>query len=104
MATTRSASKIAAKWVRQTRKYFLKFLQTTRFPAGRTTRPAWEDVRVSRMVDHVDRGSGCQVQGANLSGHSPADLPVLETVMWAAGTVAAHFRKPVARALKKNRL
>ena len=32
MATTRSASKISPKWVRQTRKYFLKFLQTTRFP------------------------------------------------------------------------
>jgi hypothetical protein len=33
MAATSSASKIAPKWVRQTRDYFLKFLQTTRFPS-----------------------------------------------------------------------
>ena len=32
MATTRSTSKISPKWVRQTRKYFLKFLQATHFP------------------------------------------------------------------------
>ena len=32
MATTRSISKMSPKWVRQTRKYFLKFLQTTHFP------------------------------------------------------------------------
>jgi hypothetical protein len=32
MATTRATGKISAKWVRQTRKYFLKFLHATRFP------------------------------------------------------------------------
>jgi hypothetical protein len=32
MTTTRSAGKISPKWVRQTRKYFLKVLQTSRFP------------------------------------------------------------------------
>jgi hypothetical protein len=32
MVTTRSTSKISRKWVRQTRKYFLKFLQATHFP------------------------------------------------------------------------
>jgi hypothetical protein len=33
MGATSSASKISPKWVRQTRGYFLKFLQTTHFPA-----------------------------------------------------------------------
>jgi hypothetical protein len=33
MATTRSTSKISPKWVRQTRKYFLKFLHATHFPS-----------------------------------------------------------------------
>jgi hypothetical protein len=32
MATNRSTGKISPKWVRQTRKYFLKFLQATHFP------------------------------------------------------------------------
>jgi hypothetical protein len=32
MATTRSTGKISPKWIRQTRKYFLKFLQATQFP------------------------------------------------------------------------
>jgi hypothetical protein len=32
MATTRSTSKIAPKWVRQTREDVLQFLQATRFP------------------------------------------------------------------------
>jgi hypothetical protein len=32
MATIRSTSKISSKWVRQTRKYFLKFLHATHFP------------------------------------------------------------------------
>jgi hypothetical protein len=32
MAATNSTSKISPAWVRQTRDYFLKFLQTTRFP------------------------------------------------------------------------
>jgi len=32
MATTRFTGKISPKWVRQTRKYFLKFLQATHFP------------------------------------------------------------------------
>jgi hypothetical protein len=32
MAATRSTSKMAPKWVRQTRKYFLKFLHSTGFP------------------------------------------------------------------------
>lgn len=32
MATTRSTGKISPKWVRQTRKYFLKFLHATHFP------------------------------------------------------------------------
>jgi hypothetical protein len=32
MATTRSTSKISRKWVRQTRKYVLQFLDTTHFP------------------------------------------------------------------------
>jgi hypothetical protein len=32
MAATRSTSKLSPKWVRQTRKYFLKFLHTTCFP------------------------------------------------------------------------
>jgi hypothetical protein len=32
MATTSSPGKIAPTWVRQTRDYFLQFLQTTRFP------------------------------------------------------------------------
>ena len=32
MAATRSTSKVAPKWVRQTRDYLLKFLQATRFP------------------------------------------------------------------------
>jgi hypothetical protein len=33
MATTRATGKISAKWVRQTRKYFLKFLHATQFPS-----------------------------------------------------------------------
>jgi hypothetical protein len=32
MATIRSTSKISSKWVRQPRKYFLKFLHATHFP------------------------------------------------------------------------
>jgi hypothetical protein len=32
MATTCATGKSSAKWVRQTRKYFLKFLHATRFP------------------------------------------------------------------------
>jgi hypothetical protein len=32
MAAISSTSKISPKWVRHTRKYFLKFLQATRFP------------------------------------------------------------------------
>jgi hypothetical protein len=32
MATTRSLSKMSPTWVRQTRKYFFKFLQTSHFP------------------------------------------------------------------------
>jgi hypothetical protein len=32
MAATRSTSKISPRWVRQTRKYFLKFLHSTGFP------------------------------------------------------------------------
>ena len=32
MAATRSTSKISPKWVRQTRKYVLKFLHSTGFP------------------------------------------------------------------------
>jgi hypothetical protein len=32
MAATRSTSKLSRQWVRQTRKYVLKFLQATRFP------------------------------------------------------------------------
>jgi hypothetical protein len=32
MAATRSSSKLSRKWVRPTRKYFLKFLQATYFP------------------------------------------------------------------------
>ena len=32
MATTRSPSKISPTWVRQTRKYCLKFLQATHVP------------------------------------------------------------------------
>ena len=32
MATTRSTGKISPKWVRQTRKYFLKFLHATHVP------------------------------------------------------------------------
>lgn len=32
MATARSTSKISPKWVRQTRKDFLKFLQAIHFP------------------------------------------------------------------------
>jgi hypothetical protein len=74
------------------------------FPAGRTPRPARENVRVSRMVDHADRGAGRHVSGANLSGHAPDDLSVLERVMRAAGAVAPDCRKPMARAFKKNRL
>jgi hypothetical protein len=33
MAATRSTSKLSRKWVRQTRRYFLKFLHATRFPS-----------------------------------------------------------------------
>jgi hypothetical protein len=32
MTATNSTSKISPTWVRQTRDYFLKFLQATRFP------------------------------------------------------------------------
>ena len=32
MAATCSTSKLSRKWVRQTRRYFLKFLHATRFP------------------------------------------------------------------------
>ena len=32
MATTHSTGKISPKWVRQTRQYFLTFLQATPFP------------------------------------------------------------------------
>ena len=32
MAATRSTSKLSRKWVRQARRYFLKFLHATRFP------------------------------------------------------------------------
>jgi hypothetical protein len=32
MAATRSTSTLSRKWVRQTRRYFLKFLHATRFP------------------------------------------------------------------------
>jgi hypothetical protein len=33
MAATRSTSKLSRKWVRQTRRYFLQFLDATRFPS-----------------------------------------------------------------------
>ena len=33
MAATRSTSQLSRKWVRQTRRYVLQFLHTTRFPA-----------------------------------------------------------------------
>ena len=49
-------------------------------PAGRTPRPAGEDDRVSRMVDHVDQGPGRQRQGAHRSGQALDELPVLEQV------------------------
>ena len=49
MAATRSTGKISPPWVRQTRTYFLQFLDATRFPAverhgprGKTlTDPEW---------------------------------------------------------------
>ena len=72
-------------------------------PAGRTTRPAGKDVRVSRMVDQADRGAGRHVSGAHLSGHAPDDLSVLARVMRAHGAVAPDLRKPMARAVKKHR-
>jgi hypothetical protein len=49
MAATRSTSKLSRQWVRQTRRYFLPFLDATRFPSverhgqrGKTCEyPAW---------------------------------------------------------------
>jgi len=74
------------------------------FPSYRTPWATREDICVPRMVDHVDRGPGGQMQGTELSGHSPDDLPVLERAVRPAGEATADFRKPIARTLKKNRL
>jgi hypothetical protein len=74
------------------------------FPSCRTSWATREDLCVPGMVDHVDRGPGGQMQSTELFGHSPDDLPVLERAVRPSGAVTAYVRKPMARAVKNNRL
>ena len=104
MATTRSTSKIAPKWVRQTRKYFLKFLRSTGFPPverhgdrGQTFMyPEWLIMLIGVLAVKCKEPTDLCIP--------PDALPILERVMGAHGAVTADFRKPVARTIKKHRL